>query len=199
MSNRRRGCASPGRSAAAADRASHGPAGAPVVEPGHERDRNGWGSARPGAARVHAVAGIRDSLSLVNVPRRCCRPGCPNYAVATLTFVYSDSTAVVGPLATVSEPHSWDLCVGHAGRITAPRGWELVRHAVRCPQVPKRTIWWRWPTPSARAGRRAVCGHGAVRRSGHRRPGGALMAPPPPQPDRAAAGAATCACCPTRH
>ncbi len=49
--------------------------------------------------------------------------------MATLTFVYSDSTAVVGPLATVSEPHSWDLCVGHASRITAPRGWELVRHA----------------------------------------------------------------------
>jgi hypothetical protein len=49
--------------------------------------------------------------------------------VATLTFVYSDSTAVVGPLATAREPHSWDLCVGHAGRITAPRGWELVRHA----------------------------------------------------------------------
>jgi hypothetical protein len=70
-----------------------------------------------------------DSLSVVNVPRRCCRPGCPHYAVATLTFVYSDSTAVVGPLATAREPHSWDLCVGHAGRITAPRGWELVRHA----------------------------------------------------------------------
>ncbi len=70
-----------------------------------------------------------DSLSDVNVPRRCCRPGCPHYAVATLTFVYSDSTAVVGPLATAREPHSWDLCVGHAGRITAPRGWELVRHA----------------------------------------------------------------------
>jgi hypothetical protein len=49
--------------------------------------------------------------------------------VATLTFVYSDSTAVVGPLATAREPHSWDLCVNHAGRITAPRGWELVRHA----------------------------------------------------------------------
>ncbi len=65
----------------------------------------------------------------MNVPRRCCRPGCPHYAVATLTFVYSDSTAVVGPLAIVSEPHSWDLCVLHAGRITAPRGWELVRHA----------------------------------------------------------------------
>lgn len=56
--------------------------------------------------------------------------------MATLTFVYSDSTAVVGPLATVAEPHSWDLCVSHAGRITAPRGWELVRHADPLPTHP---------------------------------------------------------------
>ncbi|WP_159925861.1 DUF3499 domain-containing protein [Rhodococcus sp. WAY2] len=60
--------------------------------------------------------------------RRCCRPGCKNPAVATLTYVYSDSTAVVGPLATVDEPHSWDLCDTHASRITAPKGWELVRY-----------------------------------------------------------------------
>ena len=60
--------------------------------------------------------------------RRCCRPGCKNPAVATLTYVYSDSTAVVGPLATVDEPHSWDLCETHASRITAPKGWELVRY-----------------------------------------------------------------------
>lgn len=72
----------------------------------------------------------------VKTPRRCCRPGCPHYAVATLTFVYSDSTAVVGPLATVPEPHSWDLCVDHASRITAPRGWELVRHAGPLPTNP---------------------------------------------------------------
>jgi hypothetical protein len=77
----------------------------------------------------------RDSLTSVNVPRRCCRPGCPHYAVATLTFVYRDSTAVVGPLATTREPHSWDLCVTHAGRITAPRGWELVRHAGPLPAI----------------------------------------------------------------
>jgi len=81
--------------------------------------------------RVSGAAGTfpHDSLSIVNVPRRCCRPGCPHYAVATLTFVYSDSTAVIGPLATSRDPHSWDLCVSHAGRITAPRGWELVRHS----------------------------------------------------------------------
>jgi Protein of unknown function (DUF3499) len=47
--------------------------------------------------------------------------------VATLTYAYSDSTAVVGPLATYAEPHSYDLCDAHAGRLTAPRGWEVVR------------------------------------------------------------------------
>jgi hypothetical protein len=89
------------------------------------------------AARVRRRRRLpHDSLSDVNVPRRCCRPGCPHYAVATLTFVYSDSTAVVGPLATAPEPHSWDLCVAHAGRITAPRGWELVRHAGPLPSNP---------------------------------------------------------------
>lgn len=56
--------------------------------------------------------------------------------MATLTYVYSDSTVVVGPLATVREPHSWDLCLGHASRITAPRGWELVRHAAPLPTNP---------------------------------------------------------------
>jgi len=56
--------------------------------------------------------------------------------VATLTYVYSDSTAVVGPLAIAREPHSWDLCIGHASRITAPRGWEMMRHAAPLPTNP---------------------------------------------------------------
>ena len=56
--------------------------------------------------------------------------------MATLTYVYADSTAVVGPLATIREPHSWDLCLSHASRITAPRGWELVRHAAPLPTNP---------------------------------------------------------------
>ena len=56
--------------------------------------------------------------------------------MATLTYVYADSTAVVGPLGTVREPHSWDLCLGHASRITAPRGWELMRHAAPLPTNP---------------------------------------------------------------
>jgi hypothetical protein len=44
-----------------------------------------------------------------------------------LTYVYADSTAVVGPLATYAEPHCYDLCNPHACRLTAPLGWELVR------------------------------------------------------------------------
>jgi Protein of unknown function (DUF3499) len=47
--------------------------------------------------------------------------------VATLTYVYADSTAVVGPLAPNASPHSYDLCEHHARSLTAPRGWELVR------------------------------------------------------------------------
>jgi hypothetical protein len=45
-----------------------------------------------------------------------------------LTYIYSDSTAVVGPLSTTREPHSYDLCDAHARRLTVPHGWELVRH-----------------------------------------------------------------------
>jgi hypothetical protein len=47
--------------------------------------------------------------------------------VATLTYVYADSTAVLGPLATFAEPHCYDLCAEHSERLTAPRGWEVVR------------------------------------------------------------------------
>ncbi|GAA2810626.1 DUF3499 domain-containing protein [Crossiella cryophila] len=77
-----------------------------------------------------AAQGGPEALSspIVRSVRRCSRTGCTNPAVATLTYAYADSTAVVGPLATYSEPHSYDLCEQHAMRLTAPRGWEVVRH-----------------------------------------------------------------------
>lgn len=59
--------------------------------------------------------------------RRCSRTACGRPAVATLTYVYADSTAVLGPLATYAEPHCYDLCEVHAGRLVAPRGWDVVR------------------------------------------------------------------------
>jgi hypothetical protein len=65
--------------------------------------------------------------------RRCTRTGCTQPAVATLTYAYSDLTAVVGPLASFAEPHSYDLCEAHALRLTVPRGWEVMRHAGEFP------------------------------------------------------------------
>nr|WSX54671.1 DUF3499 domain-containing protein [Streptomyces sp. NBC_00974] len=64
---------------------------------------------------------------MVSLVRRCSRTACGRPAVATLTYVYADSTAVLGPLATYAEPHCYDLCAEHAERMTAPRGWDVVR------------------------------------------------------------------------
>ncbi|MEU0315259.1 DUF3499 domain-containing protein [Nocardioides sp. NPDC006273] len=61
--------------------------------------------------------------------RRCSRTACQRQAVCTLTYVYADQTAVLGPLATYAEPHAYDLCEEHAERLSAPRGWEVVRLA----------------------------------------------------------------------
>ena len=41
--------------------------------------------------------------------------------------MYADQTAVLGPLSTFAEPHAYDLCEEHAERLSAPRGWEVVR------------------------------------------------------------------------
>ncbi|MET1017504.1 MAG: DUF3499 family protein [Leifsonia flava] len=62
--------------------------------------------------------------------RSCSRVACTADAVATLTYVYADSMAVLGPLSMSHEPHSYDLCVRHAERLSAPQGWQVIRHAV---------------------------------------------------------------------
>ncbi|MDO4255127.1 MAG: DUF3499 family protein [Kocuria sp.] len=59
--------------------------------------------------------------------RLCSRQGCRRDALFTLTYVYADSTAVIGPLSVHNEPHAYDLCAEHAQRLTAPRGWEILR------------------------------------------------------------------------
>ena len=69
----------------------------------------------------------------MRVVRRCTRTGCARSAVATLTYAYADLTAVVGPLASFAEPHSYDLCEEHAVRLTVPRGWEVLRHVGEFP------------------------------------------------------------------
>jgi hypothetical protein len=62
--------------------------------------------------------------------RLCSKVACSSAAISTLTFVYEDSMAVLGPLSPSVEPHSHDLCARHADRLSVPNGWQIVRHAV---------------------------------------------------------------------
>jgi hypothetical protein len=61
--------------------------------------------------------------SPAQVGRACSRVGCRSVAAMTLTYIYAESTAVVGPLATYSEPHAYDLCAIHGERLKVPHGW----------------------------------------------------------------------------
>jgi len=78
----------------------------------------------------------RLAFALVSPLRRCTRTACGQPAVATLTYVYAQSTAVLGPLATYAEPHCYDLCARHSARLTAPLGWEVVRLEIAEPSGP---------------------------------------------------------------
>lgn len=62
--------------------------------------------------------------------RTCSKVACPREAVATLTYDYADSMVVLGPLSLSHEPHTYDLCAIHAERLSAPIGWQVVRHQV---------------------------------------------------------------------
>ncbi|MDN5559532.1 MAG: DUF3499 domain-containing protein [Ruaniaceae bacterium] len=68
--------------------------------------------------------------------RQCSRSACVRPAVATLTYDYDDSTAVLGPLSLQAEPHAYDLCEVHAERLTVPRGWQVVRLATEFEPAP---------------------------------------------------------------
>jgi hypothetical protein len=94
---------------------------------------------RDEGAGVPLASAADTEADVVSPVRRCSRTACSLPAVATLTYVYADSTAVVGPLATHAEPHCYDLCEAHAHRLTAPRGWEVVRHEPDPTTVPART------------------------------------------------------------
>ena len=63
-------------------------------------------------------------------PRLCSKVACGADAVATLTYDYADAMAVLGPLSYRIEPHSYDLCTRHAEGLSAPEGWQVVRHVV---------------------------------------------------------------------
>ena len=62
--------------------------------------------------------------------RRCSRASCTNSSIKTLSYIYSDSTAVLGPLSTYAEPHNYDLCSIHSARLTVPVGWNVIKEEI---------------------------------------------------------------------
>ena len=139
-----------GRRARAERRSAHA-AAAPVAD----RSRVGRAPSTTASLR-RARASWRRSVRRVGLLRRCSRTACGRPATTTLTYVYADQTAVVGPLATYAEPHAYDLCDAHSERLSAPRGWEVLRLARRRrARARPPTTCWPWPTPSARPPSRA--------------------------------------------
>ena len=84
------------------------------------------GSNRPSADRPSADRASADRPSTVG--RRCTRSSCSAHATKTLTYIYADSTAVLGPLSTYAEPHAYDLCADHSMKLTVPQGWTVIQH-----------------------------------------------------------------------
>lgn len=57
--------------------------------------------------------------------RQCSRPGCTEAAVASLSYQYADRVAWLDDLGRDRDPHAYDLCERHAGRLSVPGGWRL--------------------------------------------------------------------------
>lgn len=66
----------------------------------------------------------------VRTGRGCSRATCRAMATMTLTYIYAESTAVLGPLATFAEPHAYDLCEFHARKLTVPNGWSVIKEEI---------------------------------------------------------------------
>ena len=136
-------CPAPGRRTALAWSAARGSRAAAAARRGRASlARAGRGGRTAGSVRFSTSASLvvrpvprastkprrhGGTVARVSPSRRCSRTACDRPAVTTLTYVYADQTAVLGPLATYAEPHAYDLCDRHAERLSAPRGWEVLR------------------------------------------------------------------------
>lgn len=63
---------------------------------------------------------------MVDVTRQCSRTGCSDDAEVTLTYHYARSQVWLDDLSPERDPHAYDLCGRHAGRLTAPQGWQVL-------------------------------------------------------------------------
>jgi hypothetical protein len=57
--------------------------------------------------------------------RQCSRSGCAEVATATLTYQYGRAQVWLDDLSPERDPHGYDLCVRHTGRLSVPNGWRV--------------------------------------------------------------------------
>ncbi|MFM8268464.1 MAG: DUF3499 family protein [Ilumatobacteraceae bacterium] len=57
--------------------------------------------------------------------RQCSRTGCAAVATATLSYHYGRSLVWLDDLHAERDPHCYDLCERHTGRLSVPNGWRL--------------------------------------------------------------------------
>lgn len=57
--------------------------------------------------------------------RTCARPGCAHPAAFTFLFAPAQLTVWIGDLAEDPRGFGHDLCAEHAGRFSAPVGWNV--------------------------------------------------------------------------
>ena len=73
--------------------------------------------------------------------RQCARPGCPEWAIATLAYDYGSRTVWLDDVADEGHPSTYDLCPRHANTLRVPLGWQLrdrratTAHAVALPGI----------------------------------------------------------------
>ena len=65
------------------------------------------------------------TLTRMDAPRHCARPTCGAPAAATLTYQYGSRSVWLDNLDEELEPSAYDLCSGHAARLSVPVGWAL--------------------------------------------------------------------------
>jgi hypothetical protein len=70
---------------------------------------------------------VASTRNIQRTGRTCSRASCRSSASKTLTYIYAESTAVLGPLATFAEPHAYDLCLQHSLTLTVPNGWNFIK------------------------------------------------------------------------
>jgi len=58
--------------------------------------------------------------------RHCSRTGCSDRATVTLTYQYSRAQVWLDELTAERDPHGYDMCPTHAGRLSAPQGWRVL-------------------------------------------------------------------------